>query len=52
MSNFRMPDSFYEPPDEVFVCDHCDDEGCRFCSEEHALDWEADRQMQAMKDRD
>lgn len=49
MSDFRMPDSWYEPPDEPEECEHCDD-GCHRCDDEAAADYHADLQHQAMKE--
>ena len=30
MSGFRMPDGFYDPPDDP--CENCKGEGCHLCN--------------------
>ena len=50
MTDFHMPDSFYDPPDEVEPCELCDNEGCIECDSEIAEDYATDLQMQAMKE--
>jgi hypothetical protein len=37
MSDFRMPDSFYEPPDDP--CEKCQGEGCHLCDRLMAEDY-------------
>jgi hypothetical protein len=37
MTDFRMPDSWYDPPDDP--CEECDGEGCRMCVAELAYEW-------------
>jgi hypothetical protein len=51
MTDFRMPDSWYDPPNELEPCDMCDDEGCHLCDIEIAKEYMADLQMQATKER-
>lgn len=53
MSDFRMPDSFYEPPDEQVCEDGCviEDEHDRCYTREDWLADEADRRYDEMKDR-
>ena len=36
MSDFHMPDSFYDPPDDP--CE-CKGEGCHLCDRQMAYDW-------------
>ena len=50
MTDFHMPDSFYDPPDEKEPCEYCDDEGCISCDVGMLGDHLADMQMQAIKD--
>ena len=48
MTDFHMPDSWYDPPDEK-QCDMCDN-GCHLCDPEIAKEYMADLLMQAIKD--
>ena len=50
MTDFHMPDSWYDPPDEPEPCDHCDDAGCISCDEGLLGDYLADLQLQRMKE--
>ena len=50
MTDFHMPDSWYDPPDEKEPCEYCDDEGCISCDLGMLGDHLADMQMQAIKD--
>jgi hypothetical protein len=38
MSDFHMPDSWYDPPDDEH-CEKCDDEGCHLCDRVLAHEW-------------
>ena len=49
MTDFHMPDSWYDPPDEE-TCLTCNDEGCISCDARMLEDHLADVQMQAIKD--
>ena len=49
MTDFHMPNSWYDPPDES-KCEACKGEGCIHCNEEYAADYRADLQMQATKE--
>jgi len=42
MTDFRMPDSWYDPPDDP--CEECDGEGCGLCDKQIAseLRWSTD----------
>jgi len=51
VTDFHMPDSWYDPPNEPEPCDMCDDEGCHLCNIEIAKEYMADLQMQATKER-
>jgi len=50
MTDFHMPDSWFDPPDEPDLCESCNGEGCINCDGDIAADWAADVQMQAMKE--
>ena len=50
MTDFHMPDSFYDPPEQYEPCPICEDKGCIRCDEDHVADLVADLQMQAMKE--
>jgi len=50
MTDFHMPDSFYDPPEQYEPCPKCEDQGCIHCDEDHVADLVADLQMQAMKE--
>ena len=50
MTDFRMPDSWYDPPEQYEPCPKCEDKGCIHCDEDHVADLVADLQMQAMKE--
>ena len=50
MTDFHMPDSWYDPPEEEEICTTCDNMGCMNCDIEIARDYMADLQMQAMKE--
>ena len=50
MTDFHMPDSFYDPPEQYEPCPICEDKGCIRCDEDYAADHVADLQMQAMKE--
>ena len=50
MTDFHMPDGWYEPPDEPEPCEGCNDEGCIRCDASMAADHWADIQMQATKE--
>ena len=50
MTDFHMPDSWFDPPDEPDPCESCNGEGCINCDGDIAADWAADVQMQAMKE--
>ena len=50
MTDFHMPDSWYDPPDEEEPCTYCDDKGCISCDVGMLGDYLADMQMQAIKD--
>lgn len=50
MTEFFMPDSFYDPPEQYEPCPKCEDKGCIHCDEDHVADLVADLQMQAMKE--
>jgi hypothetical protein len=50
MTDFYMPDSFYDPPDEEEQCTTCDGNGCHLCDEQIAREYMADIQMQTMKE--
>jgi uncharacterized protein YecT (DUF1311 family) len=41
MSDFHMPDSWYDPPDDNH-CEKCDDEGCHLCDRELARAYAAE----------
>ena len=49
-TDFHMPDSFYDPPDEEEPCEYCKDEGCISCDAGLLGDYLADLQMQRMKE--
>ena len=49
VTDFHMPDSWYDPPDES-KCEACEGKGCIHCNEEYAADYRADLQMQATKE--
>jgi len=49
MTDFHMPDSWYDPPGEE-TCVTCNDEGCISCDARMLEDHLADVQMQAIKD--
>ena len=50
MTDFHMPDSWYDPPDEEETCTRCDGEGCISCDAGMLGDHLADMRMQAIKD--
>ena len=50
MTDYRMPDSFYDPPDEKEPCEYCNDEGCISCDAGLMGDYLADLQMQRKKE--
>jgi hypothetical protein len=50
MTDFHMPDGWYDPPEQYEPCPKCEDEGCIHCDEDHVADLVADLQMQAMKE--
>jgi len=50
MTDFHMPDSWYDPPDEEEPCEYCDDVGCIQCDSGMAADHAADVRMQRMKE--
>jgi hypothetical protein len=50
MTDFHMPDGWYEPPDEPEPCEGCNDEGCIRCDASMAADHWADIRMQAIKE--
>ena len=50
MTDFHMPDGWYDPPNEIEACRMCDDEGCHLCNAEIAREYMADLKMQAMKE--
>jgi hypothetical protein len=50
MTDFRMPDSWYDPPDEEEQCDHCEGAGCISCDAGLLGDYLADLQMQRKKE--
>ena len=50
MTDFHMPDGWYDPPDEPEPCEACNDEGCIECDAGIAGDYWADIQLQAMKE--
>jgi len=50
MTDFQMPDSFYDPPDEEEQCDHCEGAGCISCDAGLLGDYLADLQMQRKKE--
>ena len=37
MSDFHMPDSWYDPPDDA--CEKCEGEGCHLCDRQMAEDY-------------
>ena len=37
MSDFHMPDSWYDPPDDA--CEACEGEGCHLCDRALAYEW-------------
>jgi hypothetical protein len=52
MTDFRMPDSWYDPPDEEEQCDHCEGVGCISCDAGLLGDYLADLQMQRKKEEE
>jgi hypothetical protein len=50
MTDFHMPDSFYDPPDDEEPCEHCENAGCKYCDAQMAYDEYCDRLIQAKKD--
>ena len=50
MTDFYMPDSWYDPPDEEEQCDHCEGVGCISCDAGLLGDYLADIRMQAIKE--
>jgi len=57
MTDFHMPDSFYDPPDDEEPCEHCgnrepycENAGCKYCDSQMAYDEYCDRLSQAKKD--
>ena len=50
MTDFHMPDSWYDPPEEYAPCPTCEDDGCHLCDKDIAADYMADLKMQAIKD--
>jgi hypothetical protein len=48
-TDFHMPDSWYDPPDDD-VCEECDNVGCVQCDSGMAADYAADVRMQRMKE--
>jgi hypothetical protein len=50
MTDFQMPDSWYDPPDEEEPCEYCKDEGCISCDAGLLGDYLADLQMQRKKE--
>ena len=50
MTDFHMPDSWYDPPDEEEQCDHCEGVGCISCDAGLLGDYLADIRMQAIKE--
>ena len=51
MTDFHMPDSWYDPPDDDH-CDACDDEGCIQCDIEMAREHAADVRLAEMKEEE
>lgn len=49
-TDFHMPDSYYEPPDEPEPCEACNDEGCIECDVGIAGDAYADMLMKRAKE--
>ena len=50
MTDFHMPDSWDDPPDEPEPCEACDDEGCIECDAGMLGDHLADLRLQEMKE--
>lgn len=50
MTDFHMPDSFYDPPDEEESCERCENAGCYLCNAQMAYDDWADKQIQNQKE--
>ena len=50
MTDFHMPDSWYDPPDEPEPCEACDDEGCIECDAGMLGDHLADLRLQEIKE--
>ena len=50
MTDFHMPDSWYDPPEEKEPCEYCDGEGCISCDKGLLGDYIADKRLQAMKE--
>ena len=50
MTDFHMPDSWYDPPDQYEPCPTCEDKGCIECDEGLLGDYIADKRLQAMKE--
>jgi len=51
MTDFHMPDSWYDPPDDDY-CEACDDEGCIQCDIEMAREHAADVRLAEMKEEE
>jgi hypothetical protein len=49
-TEFHMPDSFYDPPDEEESCERCENAGCHLCNAQMAYDDWADKQIQNQKE--
>lgn len=50
MTDFHMPDSWYDPPDEEEQCEYCKGVGCISCDAGLLGDYLADLQMQRKKE--
>ena len=51
MTDFHMPDSWYDPPDDDY-CEACDNEGCIQCDIEIAREYAADVRLAEMKEEE
>ena len=50
MTDFHMPDGWFDPPEQYEPCPMVEYLGCIHCDVVHVADLVADLQMQAMKE--